>query len=520
MESRVTRLRGTLRRKPSVINRRRRRAGDAAVGSADAERDGAGAAIAGAASASAASRSGEITRVILAAAERARSESKHKGHPEPAAKTKWPIQCVVGPGLEGAIACETKIGYVNGTEGRLIYRGYDIFDLCAHATFEEVAYLLVYGELPSESHLDSFNRRLVESRRQTTALRMLMGFPLEQMNPMAALRVGANMLRHELTWRDSASGRPSIDDAIASDEDSIPMETQPMGESRAIYEFRNRRRERPEDVSRVADDAAGIAACPRVISGMATIAAGIARLREGKLPIEPDLQLGHAANFLYMMTGRRPTPEEERIMDVGLILHADHGMNASTFACMVVASTMSDIYFSIGAGIGALNGPLHGGANEQVVRTLAEIGSPENVDAWFRRAHRQRRKIAGFGHRVYKTYDPRARILGPLVEYLVKKNSSFSKPYATARRLEQQVVATLGQKKVFPNVDFYSGLVYSCMGLSPEMFTPIFAVSRVAGWTARVLEYLANNRIFRPRAHYIGDFGKTYLPLEERDGGR
>ncbi|MFP4058157.1 MAG: citrate/2-methylcitrate synthase, partial [Candidatus Brocadiia bacterium] len=208
---------------------------------------------------------------------------------------------------------------------------------------------------------------------------------------------------------------------------------------------------------------------------------------------------------------------EERVMDVALILHADHGMNASTFASLVVASTLSDIYFSVGAGIAALNGPLHGGANEQVLRTLRAIGGPENVPSWFEQQLASNQKIFGFGHRVYKAYDPRARILGPLASLLAKNNQESRTLVQTARALEKEVVAALGEKKkVFPNVDFYSGLVYAAMGIPSELFTPIFAVSRVAGWSARLLEYLQNNRIFRPRAVYVGDFDRSYVPIEQR----
>jgi citrate synthase len=204
-------------------------------------------------------------------------------------------------------------------------------------------------------------------------------------------------------------------------------------------------------------------------------------------------------------------------MDVALILHADHGMNASTFACLVVASTLSDVYFSVGSGIAALNGPLHGGANELVLRTLDTIGSPENVGPWLERALARKEKIVGFGHRVYKTYDPRARILGPLAKYLARANKSGRRLVATAEELEKQAVAKLGEsKRVFTNVDYYSGLVYGSLGIDRELFPPIFAVSRVAGWTARVLEYLQNNRIFRPRAMYVGKFNQEYKPLEAR----
>jgi citrate synthase len=236
------------------------------------------------------------------------------------------------------------------------------------------------------------------------------------------------------------------------------------------------------------------------------------------MPIEPDPTLGHAANFLYMMTGEKPTPEAERVMDICLILHAEHGMNASTFASLVVASTLSDIYLAIGSGIAALSGPLHGGANEQVLRTLNEIGSADRVDAWFRKAMAEKRRIPGFGHRVYKTYDPRAMILAPLAQHLVKQNREVAPILRIARKLEKRVVSTLGrEKKIFPNVDYYSGIVYASMGIPVELFTPIFAVSRVAGWTARVMEYLRNNRIFRPRSIYIGEHGKEYVPVAERE---
>jgi len=185
---------------------------------------------------------------------------------------------------------------------------------------------------------------------------------------------------------------------------------------------------------------------------------------------------------------------------------------------MVVASTLSDIYFSVGSGIAALNGPLHGGANENVLHTLREIGSPENVAQWVQSASEKKKKIPGFGHRVYKAYDPRARVLGPLAGHRIKYCSEdIVKLYKTANELEKQVLKTVShKKKIFPNVDFYSGIVYSRMGIDPRMFTPIFAVSRVAGWTARVLEYLENNRIFRPRSMYTGDFEQEYVPLEER----
>lgn len=459
----------------------------------------------------------EITELIRKVRRRARERSG-KGDSTPhTGPIRWPVECTIGPGLEGAIACETKVSYINGAQGAVIYQGYDVFDLCARACFEEVCYLLLNGRLPTKPQLDTFNQKLVAYRSIPHTLRALMNFSLEEMHTMAALRLGSNLMRQRLTWRDRDSARPEPESAIAADEDSIAMETKPMGEKRAIYEFGRKRPKPPEDAEKITDDAAGMESCLHLISGLATLTAAIHRLREDKLPIDPDPELGHAANFLYMMTGRRPTPEEERVMDVSLILHADHGMNASTFAALVVASTLSDIYFSIGSGIAALSGPLHGGANEQVLKVLEEIGSPSRVAAWYERARRQKRLIPGFGHRVYKTYDPRALVLAPLVRHLVKKNPDIRPLYSTAQRLEKVVVSTLGkQKAVYPNVDFYSGLVYRCMGIPAEMFTPIFAVSRVAGWTARVLEYLRKNRIFRPRSVYTGEFGREFVPIGQR----
>jgi citrate synthase len=429
----------------------------------------------------------------------------------------WPIKCTVGPGLEGAIACKSRVGFVNGSVGTLIYRGYDIFDLCAYSSFEEVSYLLLYGELPNDRDLALFTSRLREYRFLPNTLRMMMSTPVENMNPMAALRIGTNFMHQQKTWRDKECAKPSLEDAIASDEDSIPMETPPQGEKHAIYEFQRHHLDRPRAERAALDDAESMQSCLRLIAGMPSLAAAIGRLRRGRLPIEPDPELGHAANLLYMMTGKRPTPMEERAMDVALILHADHGMNASTFACLVVASTMSDIYFSVDAGIGALNGPLHGGANELVIKMLQEIGSPDNVPLWYSKARESGRKIPGFGHRVYKTYDPRAKVLAPLAGMLAETNLDCSKMLLTAERLEEMVVAELGKdKKIFPNVDLYSGIIYHALGVPEDLYTVLFAVSRVSGWTARVMEYLENNRIFRPRSLYIGEFNREYVPMENR----
>ncbi|MGA1839196.1 MAG: citrate/2-methylcitrate synthase [bacterium] len=459
----------------------------------------------------------EITNLVLEAKEKAYRETSFEPEPELTRKLKWPIECTVGPGLEGAIACESEIGYVNGSKGLLIYRGYDIFDLCAYSTFEEVSFLLLHGHLPTNNELKDYKNKLVRYRTLPETERLLMSFPVEEMSAMSSLRLGVNLMRQKQTYRDKKTAK-SLSVPIAADEDSIPMETVPTGEKRPIYEFNKKLYRPPSNVDTDLLSAEDLESCYHLISGVACIAASIARLRTGHLPLENDLDLSHAANLLYMMTGRRPTPLEERIMDICLILHADHGMNASTFAAMVVASTLSDIYFSIGSGIAALNGPLHGGANEQVMRMLEEIGDVESVKPWFENAMISKKRIMGFGHRVYKAYDPRARVLGPLAKMLVKRNPEMKGLFYIANALEKEVISTLGkEKKIFPNVDFYSGIVYKAMEIDHDLFTPIFAVARVAGWTARILEYLKRNRIFRPRSIYVGPFNLEYIPIDKRD---
>ena len=344
-----------------------------------------------------------------------------------------------------------------------------------------------------------------------------MSFPIETMKPMAALRLGANLCHQEFTVVDQEREQFQWAQTIGSDEDSVAMDTSPMGGDRAVYEFHSNFG--PGETAAREDTASPVGLQPsyHLIAGMATITAAIGRLRKGLMPIDPDPNLSHAANLLYMLTGRRPTSLQERIMDVCLILHADHGMNASTFAAMVVASTQADTYFSVGAGISALSGPLHGGANELVLDMIKSIEQPGNAASWYLEARENTQRIPGFGHRVYKAYDPRARILSPLAKALASKEGTLATLLKIAEALEKVVVADLGaDKKIFPNVDYYSGLVYAGLGIEPALFTPLFAVSRVAGWTARVLEYLENNRIFRPRAAYIGPLKLSYTEISSR----
>lgn len=464
-----------------------------------------------------------IRKIILEAAEKARFETKSEPEPEKPPTSQWPIDCKVGPGLEGAIACESRVGYVNGAKGWLVYRGYDIFDLAANATFEEVCYLLLHGKLPNEKELADYRNRLFDYMHINQTLRLLMGFPVEEMSVMGALRLGTNLMRQEFTDMDKEIGRPRMTDAIGSDEDSIAMESIPKGEKRAIYEFKIKnqasRKKDTRRTDRFFEKQNAIETCYHLIAGVSTIIGAVSRVHQGHLPLEPDPDLSHAGNLLYMITGRKPTPVQERIMDIALILHADHGMNASTFASLVVASTLSDIYFAVGSGIAALSGPLHGGANEAAMKDIRSIGSVENVKSWVDAKLTKKAKISGFGHRVYKVYDPRARVLGPLAQFLMSDNSENRQIYEVARELEKTIMESRlsREKNIFPNVDFYSGIVYSCLGLDDELFTPLFAASRVAGWTARVFEYIQSNRIFRPRALYVGEFNKQYTALDQRD---
>ncbi|AFG38728.1 citrate/2-methylcitrate synthase [Spirochaeta africana] len=461
-------------------------------------------------------RLARVTELILEAKERAMAEIGGDLERDLTDNVDWPVQCTVGPGLEGAIACETKIGYVNGAQGMLYYRGYNIFDLCAYSSFEETTYLLLHGRLPSQKELDSFKDVLRKNMFIPKTQRLLMTFPIEDMGPMASLRLGTNLMRQKQTYRDSDEQYYSTD-SIASDEDSIAMETKPRGSEESRFEFMKRVMKRPASAAKNLVSAEEIESCYKLIAGVPSIAATIGRVREGHIPLEPLPDLSLAGNYLYMLTGRKPTRLEERVMDINLILHADHGMNASTFASLVVASTLSDIYFAIGSGIAALSGPLHGGANVEVVKMLETIGGPKKVASWYKKARGEGKKITGFGHRVYKSYDPRARILGPMAGLLAEENEQLRGLFDTATELEKQVIASLGSEKgIYPNVDFYSGIVYRSMGIPTDLYTTIFAVSRVAGWTSRVLEYLAHNRIFRPRAFYTGTLEEPYIPIDQR----
>lgn len=384
-----------------------------------------------------------------------------------AEERKFYGQAEFAKGLEGVIACETTMGYVDGQAGKLIYRGYTIEDLAEHSNYEETSYLLLYGKLPTKGELDQFKKRLVGCREVPSAVIEILKRLPKDTHPMAALRTGISALG-----------------CMDPDADKTEM----------------------DNYTRI-----GI----NLISQIATVSAAVARIRKGKEPVKPDPSLDHTANFLYMATGQRPEDLATRVMDISLILHADHGMNASTFTSTVVASSLTDMYSAITAGIGSLKGPLHGGANEQVIKMLLEVGEPNKAEAYIENAMAQKQKIMGFGHRVYKAYDPRARILGKYSEDITKLKG-MPHLYEIAKKIEDKVIAAYGERGIFPNVDYYSGTVYYAFGIEPSMFTIIFAVSRIAGWVGRVLEYVKENRIFRPRALYKGPMQVDYVSIDKR----
>lgn len=382
-------------------------------------------------------------------------------------KIEWPVTVQLGKGLEGAITSETEIGYVDGQKGWLVYRGYNIFDLAEHSSFEETTYLLLFGKLPTQPELDQFKQKLVSYRQiPGEVIDTLKAIPKDA-HPMAALRTGVSVLG-----------------CMDADADKGTMESE-------------------TEIS------------IKLVSQMATVAAAIARIRKGEEPVDPDPSLDHTANYLYMTNGEKPDELMEKVMDVALILHADHGMNNSTFTTIVIHSTLSDMYSSIVGGIASLKGPLHGGANERALADLLGMNDEEDATRYVKECIEKKKKIMGFGHRVYKAYDPRAKILGKYSQEVTEKKG-MGHLYKIAKRVEDEVIAAYGEKGIFPNVDFYSGTIYYAFGIEPAMFTPIFAVSRISGWVARVLEYLPVNRIFRPRAEYVGVMEAEYVPMDQR----
>jgi len=371
-------------------------------------------------------------------------------------------------GLEGVIAAISGISFIDGDQGILVYRGFSIETLAKHSNFEEVVFLLINGQLPTKTQLDEFSNKLKQYRSIEFLMPTLKSFPVDA-HPMDVVRTAVSLMG--IHCPDKFDFSKSI---------------------------------KQQKVL-------------RVVAKLPTIVAAYDRLRKGLDPIDPDNSLSHAENFLYMLTGKNPDNLSVKIMDLLFVLHADHGMNASTFSSMVTISTLSDIYSSITAAVGTLKGPLHGGANERVLKMLGEIKSPDNVEAWLDEALEERRKVMGFGHRVYKAYDPRAKILKKYAKKLGEKQND-NLLYEIGERVEKYMLSKVGDKGIQPNVDFYSGIVLNHLGISTDAFTPIFAISRSAGWGAHVLEYLESNRLFRPRGIYNGPYHQEYIELEDREG--
>ncbi len=374
-----------------------------------------------------------------------------------------------GAGLRDVVAAPSRICFIDGEKGILIYGGYDIHQLAENSNFEEVVFLLWNGRLPNKAELDDLNKQLVANRAlPAEIISLIKSFPKTAV-PMDSLRTAVSAL----AFFDPDKGNNS-----------------------------------PEARQRQAT---------RLTAQLATVVAAIDRIRNGKEPVDPKPELSHAGNFLYMLNGKEPSDVETKAFDIALILHADHEFNASTFAARVTAGTLADIYAATTAAIGALSGPLHGGANEQVMKMLLEIGSPEKVDEYVAAKFAKGEKIMGIGHAVYQTEDPRATHLRRMSEATGERQGD-TKWFDMSKRIEDIVVAEMDKKgkKIRANVDFYSASTYFMLGIPVDLYTPIFAVSRISGWTAHVLEQLGNNKLIRPRSDYQGGMDLKYAPIEQR----
>ncbi len=378
------------------------------------------------------------------------------------------------PGLEGVPATRSNISFIDGDKGVLLYRGYPIEQLALNSSFEETALLLLDGELPTGEELKLFDDQLRRNRRVMYNIREMMkhlpptGHPMEMLQSAVA-SLGMFYPGNEcLTSPDLCEGLDYVHDMTV-----------------------------------------------KILARMPVLLCMWEHLRNGYDPIEPRRDFSFAENFLYMLSGEEPNPVHAKVMDTCLVLHAEHTINASTFAALVSGSTLASPYGVIASAIGTLSGPLHGGANEKVVRMLEEIGRPTEVKSWLEDRLARKEKVWGFGHREYKVKDPRATILQGLVEKLAAKSNS-SRLFETALALEEVAAEYLGEKGVYPNVDFYSGILYSEMGIPTDQFTSVFAVSRTAGWLAHWREQLNDNRIFRPTQVYTGEPEREYIHIERR----
>jgi citrate synthase len=367
-------------------------------------------------------------------------------------------------GLRGVAAATSSVSDVIGDKGQLIYQGYDIHDLAAHSTFEEVVFLLWNKRLPKRAELDELKRSLAESYAIPAEIIDLMKRYPREADPIDVLRTNTSALE--------------------------------------FYDSNAR------DISR---DAA-VKTAIRLTAQFPTLVAAAERIRTGLEPVAPEKDLNLAANFLYMLKGEKPSDHDARLFDVALVLHADHELNASTFTARVVAGTLADMYASVTAAIGALSGPLHGGANTNVMKMLLEIGDVGKVEGYIKKALSEKKKIMGFGHAVYRTEDPRATHLRKFSREMGERSGNI-KWYEMSRKVEEVIMR---EKGLYPNVDFFSASTYYMMGIPLDLYTPIFAISRISGWTGHILEQYTDNKLIRPRAEYVGKRDAVYVPIDQR----
>lgn len=373
-------------------------------------------------------------------------------------------------GLEGVIIGESKKSYIDGEKGYLTYAGIPIEELAEKSNYEETCFLLLHDRLPTRKELKDFTTNLYAYRELPDAVYEIIEKTARYgVHPMTILRVAIDLL------------------AVYDEE--LDINTEEANYRKAL----------------------------KLISKLHTVTAAIGRALKGQKPIRPHPSLSCAANWLWMYRGEIPPPEHERIFDVILIVHAEHEINASTFSARVVISSLTDIYAAISAAVGSLKGILHGGASEQVMRMLVEEITPDTeIEEFVERKLRNKERIPGFGHRVYKTYDPRAIILKKIAEEIAKKDEQARMWLNIGAKIEKAITTKLKEKRIYPNIDFYSGIAIYHLGISIPMFTPVFATGRIVGWLAHVLEQLKDNRIYRPRVIYTGDKRKPYIPIDQR----
>jgi citrate synthase len=376
-------------------------------------------------------------------------------------------QLELRPGLADVPVAESAISFIDGKRARLEYRGIAVETLARESCYEETAWLLLRGDLPSQRELADFDDQLRHRRRLKYKLKDLIKCLPETGHPMDALQATVAAMGMFYPARDVSNAESNWNSTV------------------------------------------------RLIAKLPTAVAAFHRLRHGDEAIDPRDDLDHAANFYYMLFEREPSPAVRKVIDACLILHAEHTMNASTFSGRVTGSTLANPYTVVSSAVGTLTGPLHGGANEEVLQMLEEIGGVAEARHWAEDAVATKKKIMGFGHRVYKVKDPRATVLQELAEHVFAETHR-PKMYDLALELERVLAGILGPKGIYPNVDFYSGIVYDGLGIPRDLFTPIFAIARVAGWLAHWLEQLKNNRIYRPEQIYVGKRDVAYVPLEKR----